>query len=510
MSDEIELKLRIAAADVLRLRRHFAIRQHLVGKGITRRLTSVYFDTPDLKLLDAAISLRVRRMSGQWFQAVKGAGHSLAGLHQRMEWENIIASGELDFTKITEPGLAKIFARQSLRDALRPIFITEVQRTAWQLEYADGSAVEVALDLGELQLGKLQIGKKTEPIQEVELELKRGKALHLFELALALQADIPLHIENISKAQRGYAYYRPQAPAIFKARAIELSPKMYADQAFLQIASECLRQLQGNQDMVLHGVDPEGVHQMHVGIRRLYVAIKLFKCETKDMRNELDWLSARLGSARDWDVLLHTTFPAALNQLEPHGGYGSLLQQATVAHNRAYARLRQALNSQRYQRLQLSLGAWLASFSHSPDTKVLKLANRRLQQSYGKLQQFGDTLGESDAKQLHKLRIEAKYLRYAAEFFAPIYHTQKKPDNGQNKTRLFVDRLARLQEELGLLNDIHVTGILIQRLASRQSNPEISEAASLILEWTTTRATQPLEQMHKAWQDFMQAQIFWN
>jgi inorganic triphosphatase YgiF len=505
MPNEIELKLRIAAADLPRLRRHPAIRQHLVGKASTRKLTSVYFDTPDLKLLDAAISLRVRRMSGGWFQAVKGAGQSLAGLHQRMEWEDVIASGEPDFTKITKPGLARIFARQSLRDALRPIFTTEVQRTEWQLEYADGSAVEVALDIG-----KLQSGKKSEPIQELELELKRGKAVHLFELALALQADIPLHIENISKAQRGYAYYRPQAPAIFKARTVELSPKMSADQAFQQIAWECLRQLQGNQDMVLHGLDPEGVHQMRVGIRRLYVAIKLFKCKTQDLQNELDWLSTRLGSARDWDVLLHTTLPAALNQLQPHGGHGLLLQRATAAHQRAYARLRQALNSQRYQRLLLSLGGWLASFSHSPHTKVLKLANRRLQQSYSKLQQLGENLGESDPKQLHKLRIEAKYLRYASEFFTEIYHAQNRADKGQNKTRRFVDRLARLQAELGLLNDINVSATMIHQLASRQANPKISEAASLMLEWNAMRATQPLQQMHKTWQDFMQAQVFWN
>src|SRR5665647_391300 len=505
MPNEIELKLRIAAADVPRLRRHPAIRLHLVGKSLTRKLTSIYFDTPDLKLLDAAISLRVRHMSGGWFQAVKGAGHSLAGLHQRMEWEDIIASGEPDFTKITEPGLAKIFARQSLRDALRPIFITDVQRTEWQLEYADGSAVEVALDLGELR-----VGKKAEPIQEVEFELKHGKTAHLFKLALALQADIPLHIENISKAQRGYAYYRPQAPAIFKARAVELSPKMSADQAFQQIASECLRQLQDNQDMVLHGDDPEGVHQMRIALRRLYVAIKLFKCETKDMQNELDWLSARLGSARDWDVLLHTTLPAALNQLEPHAGYDLLQQRATAAHKRAYARLRQSLNSQRYQRLLLSLGAWLTSFSHSPDTKVLKLANRRLQQSHKKLQQFAEKLGESNPKKLHKLRIEAKYLRYAAEFFAHVYHAKNRPDKGQNKTRRFVDRLARLQAVLGLLNDINVTETMIHQLASRQANPKISEAASLVLEWNAMRSAQPLKQMHKTWQDFIETQIFWD
>src|SRR5687768_9207728 len=85
MPNEVELKLRIRAADVPRLRHHLAVRQALVGKPVTRRLTSIYYDTPTLALLDTDLSLRVRRMSGGWFQAVKGAGHSLAGLHQRME-----------------------------------------------------------------------------------------------------------------------------------------------------------------------------------------------------------------------------------------------------------------------------------------------------------------------------------------------------------------------------------------------------------------------------------------
>ncbi len=38
-----------------------------------------------------------------WFQAVKAAGNSLAGLHQRMEWEDIIAAGQPDFSKINDP-----------------------------------------------------------------------------------------------------------------------------------------------------------------------------------------------------------------------------------------------------------------------------------------------------------------------------------------------------------------------------------------------------------------------
>ena len=57
MANEVELKLRIKTADLQRLRQHPAVRHALVGKPVTRRLISIYYDTPELTLLDAGISL---------------------------------------------------------------------------------------------------------------------------------------------------------------------------------------------------------------------------------------------------------------------------------------------------------------------------------------------------------------------------------------------------------------------------------------------------------------------
>ena len=506
MPNEIELKLRIAAADVQRLRRHPAIRQPLAGKPVTRHLISIYYDTPDLKLLDAAISLRVRRMSGGWFQAVKGAGHSLAGLHQRMEWEDVIAKGEPDFTKIVDPSLAKIFAEQSLRDALRPIFTTDVQRTEWQLQYQDGSTIEVALDLGELQNGK-----KKEVIQEVELELKHGNAVHLFELALALQADIPLHIENVSKAQRGYAWYREQPLGTSKAQAIELHPKTPANQALQQISWECLRQLQSNQDMVLHGEDPEGVHQMHIALRRLRAALKLFKCEVADLHDELKWLGTVLGEARDWDVLLHETLPAAFKQLAFGDPPGDLQQNAlqalaSAASKRAYVKLRAALNSQRYQRLLLTLGAWLGSDDYHNTRKVVKVAEHLLERNFEKLKSHSKNLSELSPAQRHKVRIEAKHLRYAAEFFLSLYSSKKQ----SVATQPFIDKLKSLQTSLGMQNDIAVAERLLQLLADKQPQANISGISSQIVHWNRLRAEKNSRRMDQAWRTLVHAKPYWD
>jgi triphosphatase len=501
MPNEIELKLRIAATDVLRLRRHPAIKQHPIGKPITRRLISIYYDTPDLKLLDAAISLRVRRMSGGWFQAVKGAGHSLGGLHQRMEWEDIIAKGEPDFTKITEPFLADIFVDQALRDALKPIFITDVQRTEWQLQYEDGSAIEVALDLGELQIGELQVGKKREPvsrepIREVELELKHGQASHLFDLALALQANIPLHIENVSKAQRGYAHYRPQIAGTSKAEPIALKADMSADQAFRQIAGECLRHMQSNQEVALIGEDPEGVHQMRVALRRLRVAIKLFKRDVTDLQDELRWLNTNLAAARDWDVLLHETLPAARTALQTAEPKLDLVQEhAFAARQQTYKRLKRALNSQRYARLLLNLGAVLTAEDHPAKGKLVKLAEHELQKAYDTLRKHGDHLGELTAKQRHKFRIDSKHLNYAADFFADIHKGKKLALH----TQTLIDHIKPLQKSLGQFNDTVVTGLLLKQLARKQTHPYLLEAIALVMDWNSSCATETSKQVEKAW-----------
>lgn len=506
MPNEIELKLRIATADVPRLRRHAALRQHLVGKPVTRRLVSIYYDTLDLQLFDAAISLRVRRMSGGWFQAVKAAGHALAGLHQRMEWEDIIAGGEPDFTKITEPALAALFSSQQLRAALCPIFTTDVRRTEWQLAYEDGSAIEVALDLGELRSDAKNASHQTEPIQEVEIELKHGAASHVFDLALALQADIPLYIENISKAQRGYAFYREPSPACFKASAVTLKAKTTKSEAFQAMVGECLRQLQSAQQVVQDKSASESgrdaVHQMRVALRRLKAACQLFKADD-ELQQELRWLNGLLSVTRDWDVLHHETLPALLQQaaLEPEGA--SLLQQHTdKARKRAYAALRRALSSQRYQRLLLMSGAWLLQSTAALGGKnALKYIRRRLRKWHARLAHYGPSLSGLTPQELHQLRIKAKRLRYAADFFTQPDATEKSAA----RQRRFIRRLTRLQQALGKLNDQAVAEKLLLKLAHGRIASKTRQTLAILTDRNSHVPTHAHEQANKAWQALLAA-----
>lgn len=506
--NEIELKLSIGRKDVPRLLSHPAIVNACIGKPIAHKLISIYYDTPDLKLLDAGISLRLRHVSGRWIQSIKAVGSSLAGLHQRMEWESDIATNHPDFTKILDPVLIKLFTDQKLRDALMPIFQTEVQRSEWQLAFDNGDNVELALDLGQLVAGK-----NREPICEIELELKAGNAGRLFDFALELQKVIPLMLENVSKAQRGYAYYRAMPPSVFKGRQLKLAKNSDVHSAFKKIAWECINHLQGNQDMVLHGTDVEGVHQMRIALRRLRSAFTLFRkvlgCENSAaLLVELGWLAETLGKARDLDVFVTQTLPAIISEYENHAGLLKLRDKALTEQVKAYAEVREALSSQRYHCLLLTLAAWLENerwrkgARNTKNYKVFDIATAILTKCYKQLRRRGKHLDHTHPEARHATRIAAKKLRYASEFFASLY-SLKKSD-------AFLGKLSLLQDWLGRFNDIIITEKLLHQLVGRRTDRVLDEALHIFAGWNACNAMLCLAHMNDAWQTLISKKPFWH
>lgn len=330
MANEIELKLRIAESSAPLLNDHPAITERLAEAPWTRKLVSIYYDTPDLALLDAGLNLRVRSMSGGWFQAIKSTGQSIGGLHQRLEWEDLLTKNEPDFNKITEPHIAHIFSDLKLREALKPVFIVDVMRTDWLLKYPDGSVVEVSVDIGDLKSSTDKVCEHICPIEELEIELKQGKTSHLFDLALMLQQDIPMSIENGSKAQMGYRHLRPQP--IIKRHAQAMNIKRYKEPPTTkQVMQEALASMQENQEILKRVNHTPAIYHMKLANSRLasalaYSGYRATEKTTLKIIQDLEWLAQFLISPSD---------------------------------NFAYQNLNAILNGQRYQRILLSLGAWL-------------------------------------------------------------------------------------------------------------------------------------------------------
>jgi len=83
------------------------------------------------------------------------------------------------------------------------------------------------------------------------------------------------------------------------------------------------------------------------------------------------------------------------------------------------------------------------------------------------------TARDMEPARLHALRIGVKRLRYAAEFFAPLYR--------QRGVRDTLAALTALQDSLGALNDLSRAGpLLVQCL---DSDPALREAVALTGGW---------------------------
>ena len=98
-------------------------------------------------------------------------------------------------------------------------------------------------------------------------------------------------------------------PAATKAERIELAKNASVDDAVAVVFAACLRHWTANEAAALSGLDPEGVHEMRVALRRIRAALSDFReiipvAQVAWLKRETKWLLTSLGTARDWDVFL--------------------------------------------------------------------------------------------------------------------------------------------------------------------------------------------------------------
>ncbi|MHA4870104.1 CYTH and CHAD domain-containing protein [Duganella sp. PWIR1] len=473
---EIELKLLLAPEDNDKLLQH----PLLDAPVRVQQLAARYFDTPDLHLMRHGAGLRVRKVDGVWTQTMKAGGSVQSGLHRRNEWE-----GPVDRSWPRLARLRKLIGDEEddqewlalldlpdLKDRLEPLFLVDVERHLWEIE-TGGNRIEVALDIGHIE----RKGHKV-PVNEIELELKEGDPAGLYAFALQLLEDIPLRLSNINKAQRGYMLVRETGHAPYRAQAVTLDADATLADALPAILGNCLEHIQHNEVAVVEGQDPETLHQMRVGVRRLRSALKLFDAVAPcppALLEDVNWLGAELGAARDWDVMLSSTLARIdTPQLELQ----ALALETAQAKRREAA---QALLSPRYTHLMLTMGSWMLQAAALLNGSAAQFSRQSMQQLHKSLMKRANRMQPDDPASAHRTRIAAKRARYALEFFHSLYR-----DKG---THTYLKALAAVQEELGQRNDLAVAGTLLQELAQQhpQSAGAIQFARGYLLAQQTTQ-----------------------
>ena len=101
------------------------------------------------------------------------------------------------------------------------------------------------------------------------------------------------------------------------------------------------------------------------------------------------------------------------------------------------------------------------------------------------------------------MRVAAKKLRYAAEFFAPLFRHA-----GANH---YVTALSDVQGALGRLNDMATAARLLDQLIAHvPDDADLLHAAGIVRGWTAAVTTRELERLPKSWRQFARAKPFWN
>lgn len=242
--------------------------------------------------------------------------------------------------------------------------------------------------------------------------------------------------------------------------------------AFRAAVDDALARMETNARGVLASDDPEFLHQLRVGQRRLRAALRAFrrivaKEKTRQLRRSLRRLSPKLGTARDWDVLVERLAAASES---------ALALRANSEREKAREIARRAIKSKTFGKALTearaiavedsaqSLPQFAAAVLERAHRKVLKLAK----------------IDWDAAAERHALRIRVKRFRYSCEFFAPVFPGRK--------TTAYVGALKELQEILGELNDIAV--------GRRLLGFDADEAALLA-------------RLRAAWARFLKRPVFW-
>ena len=183
----------------------------------------------------------------------------------------------------------------------------------------------------------------------------------------------------------------------------------------------------------------------------------------------------------------------------------------------ALKRAQDAVKSARFRSLTLDLTAWLQTgqwfvpqddlVRDRGDLPIAVYAAEQLTRRWRKVRKKGKALTKLDAHSRHKLRIQTKTLRYAAEFFASLFSNKRVV----KRRKRFLGALERLQDGLGDLNDIavHEKHIAAMNVHHRRSNPSRAFAAGLLTGREDARTEAAITAANEAYLDLTKIKWFW-
>jgi len=334
--------------------------------------------------------------------------------------------------------------------ALIPVGSVQTERREGRVEDADGNIVT------RLRLERIEIpaaGDGDDPTAFTALGADRPKALGPLQ-AIKDAAKLPGHDLAAAAAARG------RTPGDYASKVvIPLEADRPAADSMRIILTELLDTLEANVPGTIADLDTEFLHDLRVACRRTRSALTQLKGvldpeAVAPFNAEFKWLGGATGDLRDLDVYLlempvyRSMLPASIvGDLEP------LVSLIAAERTRAHRSVAKALRSTRFRRLISDWRTCLGDIAPAPGKTAAgptaALASQRITKAYRRILKKGSGLGEDPpAEALHRLRIDAKKLRYLLEFFRSLYP--------KREIAARIKELKRLQDILGGFNDMEI------------------------------------------------------
>ena len=269
-------------------------------------------------------------------------------------------------------------------------------------------------------------------------------------------------------------------------------------------------------ETVLGSSDPEGPHQLRVGLRRLRTALHVLNREKlspelEQLEKEAQGLARIVGQLRDADVLLSDIFAPAARAL-PEVARHTVLRDLLVRHlERQRDIVRGLLRTPRWLAFRLNClsvdkavdRARRQAGADFKDPKIEPLAGKALRKSWRRARKWGRRIGKLSPPERHVMRKKLKTLRYMTEFFMPLYPVRK--------TRPFLKKLRGLQDVFGYLNDVAMSRKLFAIIAEAKSDQdELLQDAIAIYDWHMKRSETAWRDAKNRWKMLKEADRFWD
>lgn len=237
-----------------------------------------------------------------------------------------------------------------------------------------------------------------------------------------------------------------------------LEPGQPAEEAARVIFAVLLADLRKNVPGAIEGRDPERLHDLRVASRRtrsLLTQLKgvLPKDKTRFFAAEFKWLGELTGPCRDLDVwLLDRAEQRARLNAAGVAVLASLDERIAIRRAQALTEVSQGLTSIRFESLLKDWGAFLQTPTTTAEPPanarraIKKITDKRITKAYQRVVRGSRDLDVgSPASEIHRLRIDAKKLRYLLECFRSLYQ--------EAFIETHVGLLKKLQDALGGFND---------------------------------------------------------